>query len=100
MSIGYQLVKVDKSLSEESYYNYIFHPLRTGKYLCQLETFGGSKTHVVCIDCDLKEILDCHEGNVLRLSKRNLDYCCGQYLLGVREIAYCYKVEPTKRKNK
>ena len=93
--IKFNLRKVRIDLKkEDGYYEYIFNKDRIGKYLCQLETYGGSTSHVVAIDCDNQHILDCHEPNILKLSKKNLDYCCGKYLIGVKRIPYCYQMKP------
>ena len=98
--IGYQLQSVNLNDYDGSFMEYLLDKKTSGKYISQLEAHGGSKTHVVGIDCDEKVILDCHEQYALSLSKKNLDYCCGKYLLGVKKIPYCYEVVKGNTKKK
>ena len=91
-TIGYTLMKIDTNKLQTTYMDYIFNEDTTGQYLCQLETQGGCKKHVVVIDCNQKVILDGCETHAIFLSQENLDYCCGKYLLGVRKIYCCYQL--------
>ena len=75
-----------------NYMDMMLDPYTTGKYICQLETNGGAKTHVVGIDCDRQIIIDSCESHALRLSKNNLDLCCGHHFTGIKHIKYCYEL--------
>ena len=75
-----------------TYIEFILDPDRIGMFLCQLESIGGCKKHVIGVDCYKQVILDSSESNAINLSRENLDYCCGKYLLGVNRIVYCYEL--------
>ena len=90
--IGFKLMKINIKAYDYSYLDYIFNDETKGVYLCQLETQGGCKKHVVAIDCDRQVIMDACESHAMVLSRTNLDHCCGKYLLGVRKIYCCYKI--------
>ena len=79
-----------------TYIKYILDPDTKGQFLCQIEARGGDKFHVIGIDCDAnpKVILDPYEKYALRLSKSNINYCCGQYLLGAQGFCFCYELLP------
>ena len=91
--IGYTLKKVDIAKLKMMYMEYIFDANTRGMYLCQLESQGGCKNHVVAVDCDLQVILDGCETHAIKLTRSNLNYCCGKYLLGVRKIYLCYEIK-------
>ena len=90
--IGFILTKVPIKALKQTYLDYMFDKKTTGQYICQLESIGGCKNHVVGIDCDEKAIVDSCETHALKLTKSNLDHCCGRYLKGIKQIAYCYQL--------
>ena len=90
--IGYTLKKINLAKLQMSYMEYIFDINTKGQYLCQLESHGGCKNHVVAIDCDLQVILDGCESHAIKLTRSNLNYCCGKFLLGVRKIYLCVQI--------
>ena len=94
--INFKLCKINIAKLKMTYIDYILHPDTTGQFICQLEANGGDKFHVIGIDCNSnpKLILDPCEKYALRLSKSNIDYCCGVYLLGVKGFCYCYELRP------
>ena len=48
-----------------------------GLYIALLEDDTGAKTHTVGINVYRKEIYDCMESSVIKLSRDNLSHCCG-----------------------
>ena len=90
--IRFTLKKVPFKNIEGSYLDHVLSATTTGQYICQLESNGGNKNHVVGIDCNKKAILDGCESHALSLNKDNLDHCCGHYLKGLKRIVYCYEL--------
>ena len=91
--IGYTLKKVRlKNYVEGSFLELLLNPKIVGKFICQLESHGGNRQHVIGVDCEQNAILDSCETHALKLTRENLDYCCGQYLKGLKHIVYCYEL--------
>ena len=63
-----------------------------GYYICLLSTVSGQKTYIVGIDCLKKEIYDCMESNILRLSLETLNYCAGKTVGGLDGIYICMEL--------
>ena len=89
---GYTLKKIPISKMGLSYLDYILDNETNGQFLCQLQSQGGSKLHVIGVDCNEKVILDCCEQYELKLTMNNLHHCCGRYLKGLKKIAYCVEM--------
>ena len=89
---GYTLKKIPISKMGISYLDYILDNETNGQFLCQLQSQGGSKLHVIGVDCNEKVILDCCEQYELKLTMNNLHHCCGRYLKGLKKIAYCVEM--------
>ena len=91
-TIGYQLKKVNIGIFGVDYIGFLFLDSTCGQYICQLETEGGCRKHVIGVDVDRKAILDASENYALELTRENLDYCTGKQFLGIRKIIYCYEL--------
>ena len=89
---GYTLKKIPISKMGISNLDYILDNETNGQFLCQLQSQGGSKLHVIGVDCNEKVILDCCEQYELKLTMNNLHHCCGRYLKGLKKIAYCVEM--------
>ena len=94
--VNYKLVSINFKKLNMTYIKHIMDEKTTGKFICQIEAKGGDRFHTISIDCDSnpKMILDPCKRWALKLSMRNLDYCCGKYLLGIKKIYLCYKFIP------
>ena len=90
--IQYTLTKVDISEHNYDYIGYLFKEETEGQYICQLETSGGDRKHVIAIDIDRNMILDACETHALRFNRENLDYVSGKKHLQTRKIVYCYQL--------
>ena len=90
--IGYTLMKVPRDSNNTSYLDHIMNPSTSGQYICQLESNGGNKNHVIGIDCNEKAIVDSCEKYALKLTRDNLNHCCGIHLRGLKRIIYCYRL--------
>ena len=90
--IGYTLMKVPRDSNNTSYLDHIMNPSTSGQYICQLESNGGNKNHVIGIDCNEKAIVDSCEKYALKLTRENLNHCCGVHLKGLKRIIYCYRL--------
>ena len=77
-----------------TYLDYLLDPETKGIYICQLEATGGERKHVLGVDCDGKQraIYDPSERYAIKLNRRNFDYCCGKYLIGLQKIYLCYQI--------
>ena len=90
--IKYNLKRVSRP-NGISYLKLLLENDKTGQYICQFEMSDGTTDHVVGIDCNLRHIYDSYEQHAIRLSKENLDYCCGdEESLTLKRIVYCYEL--------
>ena len=95
--IQYNLKTVAYYGKDKTYIDIMLDEDTKGQYLCQLKALKGESTHVVGVDCNKKCIYDCCEQYALKLTKENLDYCCGEGA-ELDKIILCYQLEPAKNK--
>ena len=92
--IQFTLKKIDIGKLGIDYIEYLFLEDTVGQYICQLETSGGDRKHVIGIDTDRNYILDASENYAMQFTRENLDYVAGKNENGVRKIVYCYELSP------
>ena len=96
--LGYRLKKI-KFPGQHCHMRFLFDNKTKGLYLCCLDPYMGSSTHVVGIDCDNKLILDCEETHKLELTNANLNRCCGFNSGGIKSIGLCFAIVQVRKKN-
>ena len=94
--IKYDLKKVQYVGKKRSYLRTILDEDTKGQYLCQLQTSNSTKRYVIGVYCNKKLIFDSCEKYALDLTRKNLDYCCGENSATLKRIVYCYEL--TKQK--
>ena len=94
--IGFAIQKVSDVKANE-FLDYILQDAQ-GLYLLGLESQQDQISHCICVDTDNKQIFDSMEDYVIRLNENNLNMCVGVDQLGVKNIAYCFKVIAEMRK--
>ena len=90
--IKYDLRRVAYLGKNKTYLDIMLDKETKGQYICQLKTSVGTSRHVVGIDCNKKVIFDCCERYALKLSLKNLHYCCGENFAKLDKIVYCYQL--------
>ena len=96
--IKYNLKKVAHYGKEKTYIDIMLDEDTKGQFLCQLRTSTGTSTHVIGVDCNRKLIFDCCEKYALKLTRDNLDYCCGEESGKLDRIIYCFQLVPAQNR--
>ena len=73
-----------------------------GIFVALLENNAGFKTHTVGLNLQKREIYDCIENYVMRLTRENLGYCCGpnKQIKGIEVLAEMIVINVRKKGNK
>ena len=73
-----------------------------GIFVAVLEDNAGFKTHTVGLNLRKREIYDCMENCVMRLTRENLGYCCGpdKQIKGIEVLAEMIVINVRNKKTR
>ena len=89
---GYRLKRKKHSNGNQCHIEFLLQPDSKGLYICVTQPRVAYATHVIGINCDDKVIYDCEEDFELKLTKDNIDLCCGMNSGGVEAIRICFEI--------